>query len=138
VSSVDDQEIDFSLCEHASGATITRGPFTRTDEIIRVGTKTMKTLLKEFSAPSVIDYLSLDVEGHEYEVLKYFPFSEYTINCITVEHNEPHTGSAMRKSIRELLEANGYVFVKGNDDVQGWGHGPIDDFYVHSSVSKGS
>lgn len=25
---------------------------------------------------------------------------------------------------------NGYVYVKGNDDIQNWGHGPIDDFYI--------
>jgi hypothetical protein len=36
----------------------------------------------------------------------------------------------MQEKIRKLLTENGYTFVKGNDNVQGWGHGPIDDFYV--------
>lgn len=134
VSSEDDQLIEFAVCEHASGATSTPGPFANNNEVIKVGTKTMKSILTQFNAPSVIDYLSLDVEGHEYEVLKYFPFSDYTINCITVEHNEPHTGPKMRNDIRALLQANGYIFIKGNDDVERWGHGPIDDFYIHSSV----
>ena len=79
--------------------------------------------------------MSLDVEGHELEVLAGFPFNEFVVQCITVEHNEPHTGPAMRISIREILESNGYCFIKGNDDVHNWRHGPIDDFYVHSSVS---
>jgi hypothetical protein len=76
------------------------------------------------------------VEGHEYEILQTFPFDEYTIECITVEHNEPHVGSDMRMKIRKILEANGYSFIKGNDDVCGWKHGPIDDFYVHSSIQN--
>jgi hypothetical protein len=84
-----------------------------------------------YDAPKIIDYLSLDVEGHEFEILKNFPFEEYKIRCITVEHNEPHQGSELRIKIRRLLEANGYEFIKGNDDTQGWGHGPIDDFYLY-------
>ena len=49
---------------------------------------------------------------------------------MTIEHNEPHEGSGRRMAIRELLTRHGYRFVKGNDDINGWGHGPIDDFYV--------
>ena len=40
----------------------------------------------------------------------------------------------MRNKLRVFLESNQYVFVKGNDDVLKWNHGPIDDFYVHSSL----
>jgi FkbM family methyltransferase len=134
VSDQDDQLLDFSVCGHASGATVTAGPFTNSKEIIRVPTKTMRSILSTYSAPSTIDYLSLDVEGHEYDVLKQFPFNDYIVRCITVEHNEPHVGSEMRTKIRKLLEANEYIFVKGNDDIQNWKHGPIDDFYIHSSV----
>ena len=133
VSNKDDEEIDFTICGHASGATVTAGPFTQSDTIIKVKTKTLKTIFEMYNAPVRIDYLSLDVEGHEYEILKAFPFNEYVINCITVEHNEPHTGSEMRMKLREILELNGYKFIKGNDDVNNWGHGPIDDFYIHSS-----
>ena len=42
----------------------------------------------------------------------------------------PHVGGAYRAALRALLTRHGYRFVKGNDDVHGWGHGPIDDFYV--------
>ncbi len=45
-------------------------------------------------------------------------------------HNEPHVGPAEQKRIRALLESKGYKYVRGNKDVHGWGHGPIDDFYV--------
>lgn len=138
VSSTDDKEIDFSVCGHASGAVETAGPFTKSEDVIKVKTKTMESILKMYNAPNVIDYLSLDVEGHEYEILKTFPFDKYIINCITVEHNEPHTGPEMRYKIRDILVKNGYIFVKGNDDIHNWKHGPIDDFYIHNSVTPAS
>lgn len=134
VSSINDKDLEFALCGHASGTTITAGPFTKSNDIINVKTKTLDSILLSFNAPTIIDYLSLDVEGHEIEVLKNFPFDKYIFNCITVEHNEPHTGPKMQKDLRELLTSNGYIFVKGNDDVHNWGHGPIDDFYIHSSL----
>jgi indolepyruvate ferredoxin oxidoreductase alpha subunit len=37
-----------------------------------------------------------------------------------------------------VLLKNGYVFVKGNDDIHNWKHGPIDDFYIHNSVTPAS
>ena len=130
----DGKELEFALCGHASGSVATAGPFTRSDTVVKVTTQTLASIFSFFDAPPVIDYLSLDVEGHEMEVLRGFPFDKYRFNCITVEHNEPHTGPEMQRNLRTLLLANGYVFVKGNDDVNGWGHGPIDDFYIHSSV----
>ena len=134
VSDTNDIEIDFASCLLLSGIVETAESETTKDNIIKVKTKTLKRILEEFNAPKIIDYLSLDVEGHEYRILQSFPFNEYQINCITVEHNEPHHGPEKRYKIRKLLEENGYVFVKGNDDVNNWGHGPIDDFYVHSSI----
>ena len=134
MSSADDLIVEFAVCGNASGAVRTAGPFTKSNTHIKVQTKTLQTIFKAYSAPAVIDYMSLDVEGHELEVLAGFPFNEYVVKCITVEHNEPHTGPVMRTSIREILELNDYRFVKGNDDIHNWRHGPIDDFYVHNSV----
>ena len=107
------------------------GPWTRTSNVTIKTTNTLGNILDRYGAPSVIDYLSLDVEGQEYEILKTFPFDKYAFRCMTVEHNAPHQGDAMQKKIRDVLERNGYIFVKGNDDVRHWGHGPIDDFYIH-------
>ena len=136
ISDEDGKEIDFAVCGATSGATNTAGAFTRCKDVIKIKTKTLETVLKMYNAPKIIDYLSLDVEGHEYEVLKNFPFNEYIFNCITVDHNEPREGPGLRKKIRALLEANSYVFIKGNDSVKGLTNGPIEDFYVHSSISK--
>lgn len=123
--------VNFGLCEATSGIIDDNiGPFTKKDTSIFKITNTLENVLDEYKAPNVIDYLSLDVEGQEYNILSTFPFNKYRFKCITVEHNAPHVGEKNQMLIRDILEKNGYTFVKGNDDVNHWGHGPIDDFYV--------
>jgi hypothetical protein len=137
ISSVSGTEADFSICEAASGiADEDSGPFTTKQNIVKKVTKTLGEVLESVQAPTIIDYLSLDVEGHEYSILSTFPFDKYKFRCITVEHNEPHVGPKQQMLIRGILEKNGYKFVKGNDDVNNWGHGPIDDFYIHLDLNK--
>lgn len=127
--------LDFSMCGTASAILgIETGPFTTRNAITKKKTTTLERILDDAHAPSMMDYLSLDVEGQEYNILRTFPFHKYAFRCITVEHNAPHIGPEQQRLICDLLEKNGYRYVKGNDDVNGWGHGPIDDFYCHSSV----
>jgi len=79
---------------------------------INVSTITMNDLLKQSNAPSFIDYLSIDTEGSEYEILKSIDFTKYTCGLIDVEHNyiEPK-----RSQIHNLLISNGYVFIRQNN-----------------------
>lgn len=135
VYSEPDIEMNFALCETVSGIVDENiGPFTKTDKVIKKITTTLGKLLEIADAPPIIDYLSLDVEGQEYNILSTFPFYKYKFRCLTVEHNAPHVGPTQQQKIRELLEKNGYKYVKGNDDVNNWGHGPIDDFYIYPSI----
>ena len=78
--------------------------------------------MEQFNAPSFVEYLSLDTEGSELEILKSVDFQKYTFGIIDVEHNfvEPR-----RTKIRELLTSNGYEYIKENQ----W-----DDSYKHNSV----
>jgi FkbM family methyltransferase len=70
-----------------------------------VATVTLADLLREHNAPSRIDYLSVDTEGSEYEILREVPFNRWSFGAITVEHNcqEPR-----RSQISDLLARNGY------------------------------
>jgi FkbM family methyltransferase len=61
-------------------------------------------LLKKFNAPKIIDYLSIDTEGSEYEILSNFDFQKYQFKVITCEHN--HTSA--REKIFMLLTSKGY------------------------------
>lgn len=80
-------------------------------KIIQVETRTFQQVLEEANAPFEIDYLSLDTEGTELDILKSVNLNQYTFGVIDVEHNyeEPK-----RCNIRSLLESNGYQFCKEN------------------------
>ena len=78
-----------------------------------------------------IDYLSLDVEGSEFLILKSINFEEINIKAITVEHNKYAKGEDMKNKIYELLTENCFERVK--EDVLVDGHLPFEDWYIHKS-----
>jgi len=84
-----------------------------------VQTISLQDLLAKHDAPQKIDYLSIDTEGSEYEILKDFDFDAYQFNFISVEHNF----TEYREKLRTLLEAKGYRRIFGN--LSRW-----DDWYV--------
>ena len=89
---------------------------------IIVKTISLNDLLDKANSPSFIEYLSLDTEGSELEILKSVDFQKYTFGVIDVEHNyvEPR-----RSQIKNLLTSNGYEYVRENH---------FDDCYQHTSV----
>ena len=82
-----------------------RDAYANNGQTIEVETISLVDLLKEYNAPLEIDYLSIDTEGSEFEILNTFDWETYSIKCITVEHNF----TPMRQQIRELLTSKGYV-----------------------------
>lgn len=97
-------------------------------------TSTISKILDIYNAPYVIDYISCDTEGSELEILKVFPFDEYHVNTITIEHNSAHIGTTYQNEIREFLEKNNFEFIKSNDDIGNWKHGPVEDFYKNKDI----
>jgi len=71
----------------------------------RVKTVSLGDLLARHQAPTELDYLSIDTEGSEFEILRGFDFAKHPFKTITCEHN--HTSS--REKIHALLMAAGYV-----------------------------
>jgi len=70
----------------------------------KVKSVSLNDLLSEYNAPNEIDYLSIDTEGSEFEILKSVDFKKYKFSVITVEHNFED----QRNLIFELLTSHGY------------------------------
>ena len=64
----------------------------------------LSDLLKKHNAPKNIDFLSVDTEGSEWDILKNFPFSEYSFGAIFVEHNFGEN----RSRVQTLMKQSGY------------------------------
>lgn len=67
----------------------------------------LEDLLVGHDAPHTIDYLSIDTEGSELEILSSFNFQKYDIRIITIEHNF----TSAQEKIHTLLTSNGYIRV---------------------------
>lgn len=100
-----------SLDEHASKR--------RNSEVLNVSTISLLDLLDKYNAPKEIDYLSIDTEGSEYDILNAFDFDKYNFKLITVEHNYTH----YREEIYKLLSSKGYSRVYMN-------YSQWDDWYI--------
>lgn len=90
----------------------------------RIGSASVKTvslvdLLDRHNAPDVVDYLSIDTEGSEFDILNAFDFDRYRFRCITCEHNF----TPQREKIYDLLTGHGYRRVSE-------AHSMFDDWYI--------
>jgi len=70
-----------------------------------VQTISLIDLLRKHNSPPLIDFLSIDTEGSEFEILQAFPFNkDYRITAIACEHNFAES----RAAIAQLLTRHGY------------------------------
>ena len=97
---------------------------------MEVNTTSIDKILIEFNCPKIIDYISLDVEGHEYNVLEMFPFSEYKFILMTVEHNLYLGSDVNKKKINEILTKNGYSIYRENVEHMGY---QFEDWYINNN-----
>ena len=88
-----------------------------------VDTISLNDLLKKYNAPDIIDYLSIDTEGSELDILNNFNFNSYQFRIITCEHNY----SSNRGKIYNLLSNNGYKRIMSNIS-------QFDDWYIKTSI----
>ena len=86
-------------------------------------TISLNDLLRKYNMPKIIDYLSIDTEGTEFDILNNFNFKEFKFRIITCEHNFGFN----RKKIFKLLSKNNYTR-KFTEISQ------FDDWYINKSV----
>jgi len=98
----------------------------RSAHTVRIQAKPLEHFLQKYSMPSKIEYLSIDTEGSEYEILASFPFDKYLFGCITCEHNNE---LEKREKIIKFLNQKNYLL----DRELG-----VDDCFIHKSVQDGT
>ena len=83
-----------------------------TTELIKVNTKKLETILDENNI-SRINYLSIDVEGAEFEVIKSINFDKVFIDVIGFENNYDDVSVP----IVEYLQNKGFIFIHKSLDI---------------------
>lgn len=126
VYSFNDLELEFDYCKEASalsGISQDLGVHKNhmynntTIEKHKFKTRTLESILDEENAPKKIEYLNIDIEGAEFEVLRTFPFHKYSFRFITCEHNYEQP---KRNMIRALLHMKGYYSIEKDENEDDW------------------
>ena len=134
VFNTDDEEVSFVITNQDNQYSTIQG-FENLDynaknrqdnQIVTATTVKLSTLLEEYDAPEVIDYISVDTEGSELVILESFFGDEnkHTVNMWTVEHN----WQPAREQIHRLMTNNGYV--RKFEAYSRW-----DDFYIKKELA---
>lgn len=92
-------------------------------KVTKHNTCVLEEILESYNVPNYIDYLSLDIEGAEVEILSSCPFDKYSFGCITVEHNGNKKNQHI---IQNILTNNGYKLYS----TVKW-----DDWYISDKLS---
>lgn len=105
--------VEFMREGHLNGL-LNRGYFIRK----KVQAVTLESILKKHNAPKRIDFLKIDIEGAEEEVLSTFPFDKYTFRLILLEEDRgPDVPTIEKKlNISKLLINNDYLPLGFEDD----------------------
>jgi FkbM family methyltransferase len=81
----------------------------------------LNSLLKKYQCPKVIDYISIDTEGNELNILKNYNFKEYIVKIFSIEHN---FNIFNRNKIFNIMKKNNYKRILKNISF-------MDDWYIH-------
>lgn len=79
----------------------------RRNRTYKVPTLTLEALLDKWQAPHNIEFISIDTEGTEVQILEKFDFNKYNVQSFVVEHN--YSGNETK--LDKIFSSNGYVRV---------------------------
>lgn len=92
------------------------------------------TELQKFNCPSIIDYISLDVDEANVKVLEIFPFETYQFKIMTYEH-DMYAGreecKERKSKAKEILLSKGYHLLCEDVGCDSSENKPFEDWYVN-------
>lgn len=101
-----------------------------------IETYTFKKLFEKYNVPTIIDYISLDIEGAEYEALTQFPFNTHISILWTIEHNSYLIGQSLKNNIKKTMLENDYVIAVENVACADSNNGAFEDWFIHKNYIK--
>lgn len=108
--------------------------------LFEVDCYTLDTILSNNECPKKIDYLSIDVEGHELTIFNSFNFNNWEIKLMTVEHNLYCDGPDKKDKLFELLSKNNFTRVLDNaiclDKNPDYYEVPYEDWYINNNYPE--
>lgn len=121
------KEMTFRAAKGLAGLEDTLGKWNTTAmqaPPVQFTTTTLESILMRSHAPAFIHFVSLDIEGAEYEALKGFPLDRVRVGAWAIEHNHEEP---KRSDIKALLESHGYRRTHTFKQ---------DDFYVSEAAAR--
>ena len=104
-------------------------------QVKKIKTTTLDKILDEISLQHRIDYMNIDVEGYEEQVLKGFNINKFKPYVISIEYLdlEMNKLELTNNDINNLLNSNLYqFFIKNNYYFVNWLHGDL--IFVHKDL----
>ena len=104
-------------------------------QVKKIKTTTLDKVLDEISLQHRIDYMNIDVEGYEEQVLKGFNINKFKPYVISIEYLdlEMNKLELTNNDINNLLNSNLYqFFIKNNYYFVNWLHGDL--IFVHKDL----
>jgi hypothetical protein len=92
----------------------------------KITTISLNTLIKKYQLGKNIDYISIDTEGNELDIIKKFNFKKFNVKIFTIEHNFKKN---KRESIYKILKKNNYERMFKYISY-------MDDWYVKKNTNK--
>lgn len=92
------------------------GHIRKESQIVAVQSISILELLLQMNSPEHIDYVSVDTEGNELEILLQWDFLACTVDFWTIETN----GRPDQFQIDELLLSKGYCYIENHSGYDRW------------------
>tara|TARA_B100000795_G_C22742052_1_gene415786 strand:- start:84 stop:839 length:756 start_codon:yes stop_codon:yes gene_type:complete len=106
----------FFFHNRAAKNTLCKDNGNNAKEIKKVRTNTLNNIIADSKfSKNFIDFISIDVEGHELNVLKGFDFKKYKPKLVVLELIQPEIKEFFHQKINNVLKSNIYLHMLEQD-----------------------
>ena len=119
------EEKDFFFFHNRSAInTLSKESGIKAKQIKKINTSTLNSLIENsLFKDNKIDYISIDVEGHEINVLKGFDFQKYKPDLVILEFIEPNIKEFYHQKIENILNSELFKYMDNqNYKLVNWIH----------------